>query len=45
MKIVAADAIDTTGATKIKAFLWENLENCKPLYDWAEEIITLHHND
>ena len=37
VKITIADVLNTSGATKVKAFLWENLENCMPVYDCVEE--------
>ena len=37
MKLTIADEINTTGATKVKAFLWENLETLVPVCDCAEE--------
>ena len=42
VKLTIADEINTTGATKVKAFLLENLETLVPVCDCAEEIITLH---
>ena len=42
VKRTIADEINTTGATKVKAFLWKNLETLVPVCDCAEEIITLH---
>ena len=42
VKLTIADEINTTGATKVKAFLWENLETLVPVCDCAEEIITSH---
>ena len=42
VKLIIADEINTTGATKVKAFLWENLETHVPVCDCAEEIITSH---
>jgi hypothetical protein len=42
VKLTIADEINTTGATKVKAFLWETLETLVPVCDCAEEIITLH---
>ena len=40
VKLTIADEINTTGATKVKAFLWENLDTLVPVCDCAEEIIT-----
>ena len=37
VKFTIADEINTTGATKFKAFLWENLETLVPVCDCAEE--------
>ena len=37
VKLTIADEINTTGATKVKAFLWENLEMLVPVCDCAEE--------
>ena len=37
VKLTIADEINTTGATKVKAFLWENLETLVPVCDCAEE--------
>ena len=42
VKLTIADEINTTGATKVKAFLWKDLETFVPVCDCAEEIITLH---
>ena len=42
VKLTIADEINTTGATKFKALLWENLETLAPVCGCAEEIITLH---
>ena len=42
MQIQIADVINTNGATKVKAFLWEDLETLVPVFDCAEEIITSH---
>ena len=38
VKLTIADEINTTGATKVKAFLWENLETLVPVCDCAEEL-------
>ena len=38
VKITIADALDLSGATKVKAFLWENLETLVPVCDCAEEL-------
>ena len=37
VKLTIADEINTTGATKVKAFLWKNLETLVPVCDCAEE--------
>ena len=37
VKIKIAEAIDTDGATKVKAFLWKDLETCMPLCNHVEE--------
>ena len=37
VKLTIADEINTTGATKVKAFLWEDLETLVPVCDCAEE--------
>ncbi len=37
VKLTIADEINTTGATKVKAFLWKDLETCMPLGNNAEE--------
>ena len=37
VKLTIADEINTTGATKVEAFLWENLETLVPVCDCAEE--------
>ena len=42
VKLTIADEINTTGATKVKAFLFENLETLVPVCDCSEEIITSH---
>ena len=42
VKLTIADEINTTGATKVKAILWEKLETLVPVCDCAEEIITSH---
>ena len=42
VKITIADELNTTGATKVKAFLWKDLETLVPVCDCAEEIITSH---
>ena len=42
VKLTIADEINTTGATKVKAFLWKDSETCMPLCNYAEEIITSH---
>ena len=42
VQIKVADVLDLSGATKVKAFLWKNLETLVPVCDCAEEIITSH---
>ena len=37
VKLTIADEINTTGATKVKAFLWEDLETLVPVCNHAEE--------
>lgn len=37
VKISLADVLNTNGATKFKAFLWENSENLVPACNFAEE--------
>ena len=37
VKITIADVLDLNGATKVKAFLWKDLETCMPLCNHAEE--------
>ena len=37
VKLTIADDINTTGATKVKAFLWEDLETLVPVCNHAEE--------
>ena len=41
VKLTIADEINTTGATKVKAFLWKDLETCMPLGDHAEEELNI----
>ena len=41
VKLTIADEINTTGATKVKAFLWENLETLVPVCDCAEEELNI----
>ena len=41
VKLTIADEINTTGATKVKAFLWENLETIVPVCDCAEEELNI----
>ena len=36
-RIQVAEELDTSGATKIKAFLWESLETLVPVCNFAEE--------
>ena len=37
VKITIADVLDLDGATKVKAFLWEDLETLVPVCNHAEE--------
>ena len=37
VQIKVADVLDLSGATKVKAFLWKDLETCMPLCNRAEE--------
>ena len=39
VKITIAEVLDTNGATKVKAFLWENLETVVPVCECAEAEI------
>ena len=39
VQIKVADVLDLSGATKVKAFLWEDLETLVPVCDCAEEEI------
>ena len=39
VQIKVADVLDLSGATKVKAFLWKDLETCMPLCNHAEERI------
>ena len=41
VKLTIADEINTTGATKVKAFLWKNLETLVPVCDCAEEELNI----
>ena len=41
VKIKVAEVINTTGATKVKAFLWEDLETCIPVCNHAEEELNI----
>ena len=41
VKLTIADEINTTGATKVKAFLSENLETLVPVCDCAEEELNM----
>lgn len=41
VKLTIADEINTTGATKVKAFLWKDLETCMPLGNHAEEELNI----
>ena len=36
LRITVADVLDTNGATKVKAFLWESLETFAPVCDFIE---------
>ena len=38
MKLTIADEINTTGAIKVKAFLWEDLQNLVPVCNCAEKL-------
>ena len=37
VQIKVADVLDLSGATKFKAFLWEDLKTLAPVCDCAEE--------
>ena len=39
LKFQVAELLDLTGATKVKAFLWENMKNLVPVCNFAEEDI------
>ena len=41
VKLTIADEINTTGATKVKAFLWKDLETCMPVCNHAEEELNI----
>ena len=41
VKITIADVLDLNGATKVKAFLWKDLETCMPLCNHAEEELNI----
>jgi hypothetical protein len=41
VKITIADVLDLNGATKVEAFLWENLETCVPVCNHAEEELNI----
>jgi len=41
VKITIADVLDLNGATKVKAFLWEDLEACMPVCNHAEEELNI----
>ena len=41
VKITIADVLDLNGATKVKAFLWEDLETCMPVCNHAEEELNI----
>ena len=38
VKLTISDVINTNTATKVKAFLWESSESCKPLFRCEEEL-------
>ena len=37
LEIQVSEELDTNGATKVKAFIWQNLESTMPVCDYAEE--------
>jgi hypothetical protein len=41
VQIKVADVLDLSGATKVKAFLWKDLETCMPLGNHAEEELNI----
>ena len=41
VQIKVADVLDLSGATKVKAFLWKDLETCMPLCIHAEEELNI----
>ena len=41
VQIKVADVLDLNGATKVKAFLWEDLEACMPVCNHAEEELNI----
>ena len=41
VKLTIADEINTTGATKVKAFLWEDLDTLVPACNHAEEELNI----
>ena len=41
VQIKVADVLDLSGATKVKAFLWEDLETLVPVCDCAEEELNI----
>lgn len=41
VQIKVADVLDLSGATKVKAFLWKDLETCMPLCNHAEEELNI----
>ena len=41
VQIKVADVLDLSGATKVKAFLWKDLETCMPLGNYAEEELKI----
>ena len=41
VQIKVADVLDLSGATKVKAFLWEDLETLVPVCNHAEEELNI----
>ena len=41
MQIKVADVLDLSGAIKVEAFLWKDLETCMPLCNHAEEELNI----
>ena len=41
VQIKVADVLDLSGATKVKAFLWKDVETCTPLCNHAEEELNI----